>query len=337
MTPHITHHTSPSIPVDFAYLNYENGGAANNSSVGSSGPFSMDGLVEMFAADDRWPDVCVLGEPERWEFDGQNGKCHAMTALNEASGRGYAIELGTLPREWGPIGPAFVYDTTKINLHRFYSGREPDFYARNRNLAIVSPRGYPDLTFRSVGYHGDIHHGLYRLLDVLTFRRYADPTHPAAILGDWHDNLSGESWDFPEDFALFDQIWKYAGRARWDDEIPMPGPARGETRSMDYLCGSEVDGKRVGGVGFSHVGELANLTTATQYPAPNGRRPRQVDGAVVNASAVAMLVPGSVQVHEPVDPDTPPSDHKRFSFTLDFARHPARSHLLEPTAARATR
>lgn len=308
--------------MDLAYVNFAHGGDPHGDSFGTSGTFVMDGLVEMMGDDDRWPDAFVLGEPERWGFNGQDGKCAAEVALNKASGRAYTIELGTLPRDWGPIGPALVYDAATVHRHRFFSGHEPDFYARNRNLAILSHRQQPDLKIHVVGYHGDLNSGLYRLLDVMAFRRYANPAVPTVILGDWNANLSGEQWDFPEDFALFEHTWQYASRALWPDEIPMPGPVSSDTRSMDYLCGKWIDGRRVGGVGFVHIGEQAGVTTPTQYPAPNGRHPRQVDGGFLNASAAPMLIPSSVHVHEPADPADPPSDHKRFSFTLDLTVAP---------------
>lgn len=308
--------------LEFAYINYEHGGAAAGDWLGSPGEFSMDGLVELFDADGRWPDLGVIGEPERWGFDGQKGKFLAATALNEASGRGYAIELGTLPREWGPIGPAFIYDTTRVNLHRFFSGNEPDFYGRNRNLAHVSLRGRPNQRINVVGCHGDIHSPLYQYLDAQTLRRYANPAVPTVILADWNATLSGPRSE-PQNFEVFDEFWQYARLVKWDPNSPHGHPYTADCTTMNYLCGrwepNGTGGRRVGGVGFTHAAELDGVHTPTTYPKPNGRDCRQIDGAILNASAAAMLVPGSVQIHEPRDPRNAPSDHKRFSCTLDLS------------------
>ncbi|MFI7121911.1 hypothetical protein [Amycolatopsis sp. NPDC049868] len=46
-----------------------------------------------------------------------------------------------------------------------------------------------------------------------------------------------------------------------------------DCRALDYLCGRWITDRRVGGVGFSHVGELDGVYTPTNFPAPNAARP----------------------------------------------------------------
>jgi hypothetical protein len=305
------------VKIDFAYVNYEHGGSTDGSAGSLGRSYQFDGLVRLLGDQDRWPDIAVMGEAEGYEFGGGAGLYGAASALSEASGRGYTPLLGTLPREWGPIGPALFVDTAKVRIHNFFSGREPDFYARNRNLLVASLAGRAD-HFRVVAYHGDYNDSVMQVHDVRPYRRYANPSIPTALIGDFNAPLSGPWVD--DDFSQCEHYWQIGGHLTWEH-----GRAQGDgsrvldTQARDYLCGwwDPDKGERVGGVGFRDVAELAGVHTPTVFPSATKRPPTAIDGAMVNAPWAEALVLDSVHVHEPADPAKPDSDHKRISFTVD--------------------
>lgn len=303
--------------IDFAYINYEHGGLDGGSYHGSTGSYDFTGLVRILGDQDRWPDVAVVGEAEQYEFRGGAGLYGAASALSEASGKPYLPVLGTLPREWGPIGPAMFIDAQKIRVRRWHSGREPDFYARNRNLLVATLAGRTDV-FHVVSGHGDIFDTDMRLADAKMLRRYANPAIPCAVMMDWNSVLS--NWD-NDKFQTYTAPWQYASRIQWQHGPSQADPRpRADTRARDFLCGwwDDQGGARVGGLGFYDVLEIAGLHgETTNLPHPGGRPCTAIDGAVVNEPWAKALLHETVHVHAPRDPENPDSDHKRLSFTID--------------------
>ncbi|MFK0249601.1 hypothetical protein ACIQUM_33295 [Amycolatopsis azurea] len=313
--------------LDFTYLNFDHGGAAHDQST----VYDMDTLVELLGADDRTPDAGVIGEGNFWRHFGERGIGEAEVALNTAyRHRSYVICPGSLPDDWGEIGPALIYDAGTVHKHDWHGDpRNAGFLARNRNRARLSPRDTPDQELFLFGFHGHPD-GDLRMRDVKHFRPYGTRSAtPTVVLGDWFGHPSGPEFE-PDSYAEhFDELAHYAPRVLYPDGIPMPGDYPFDTRALDYLCGRWLrgrrdwrtawrrrkPGRRVGGVGFSHVGELCGDYTPTNFPAPNGRPPTQIDAAVLNPRAAAMLVPGSMLVHEP---KSRVNDHKRVSFKLQF-------------------
>ncbi|OLZ50305.1 hypothetical protein BS330_29010 [Amycolatopsis keratiniphila subsp. nogabecina] len=312
--------------LDLTYVNFDLGGAEHDQST----VYVMDALVELLGADGRTPDAGIIGEANFWRFFGGKGTGQAEVALNTTfRDRSYVILPGSLPNEWGDLAPALLYDAAKVHRHEWHSGREPGFLERNRNRALLSPRDSPDQKFNLFGFHGHPD-GDQRRHDVTPFRPYgAQAATPTVVLGDWFGHPSGPRFEpdtYPEHF---DELCHYAPRMLFPDGIPVPGDHPFDTRALDYLCGRwrpgrrdwrhawrrRKPGRRVGGVGFSHAGELANDYTPTNFPAPNGRPPTQIDAAVLNPRAAAMLVPGSVLIHEP---EKPANSHKRISLQLEF-------------------
>ncbi|RSN60591.1 hypothetical protein DMH01_14930 [Amycolatopsis sp. WAC 04182] len=310
--------------LDLMFVNFDHGGASSDQSV----DYCMDGLVELVGADDRWPDLGVIAETNFWRFFGNRGHGAAEVALNTvARDRNYVLRVGSLPGDWGAIGPALLYDASKVLVHEWHGDpRDAGFLGRNRNRAVISPRDLPERKMDLFATHGHPN-GDLRLQDVDRFRPYGTcKARPAAVLADWFGHPSGPEFE-PASYAKhFDEIAHYAPRMLFPDGIPMPGDHPFATSALDFLCGRWVDDRRIGGVGFQHVGELARVYTPTNFPALNGRPPTQIDGAVLNPQAAEMLVPGSVQVHEPVEPnEVRPgrkwrrNDHKRFLFALRFS------------------
>jgi hypothetical protein len=130
----------------------------------------------------------------------------------------------------------------------------------------------------------------------------ADPRIPALVAMDWNSVPSGLAWEDRElnDTALWGnpgQEWALAHRVLWQH-----GPGQG---------------RRIGGIGFSDVAELAGDGTPTQIPAADGRQCRTIDRILVNAAWKDRIIPGSHQVHQPADPEHPDSDHLRVSVVID--------------------
>lgn len=305
--------------IDFSYVNYAHGGSDHGSWFGTPGSFQFEGLVRLLGDEDRWPDVAVVGEAERWGFDGGAGMYGAAAALSDASGRPYLPVLGSLPRESGPVGPAMFVDAQKVRVKNWYAGHEPDFYARNRNCLRARLAGRPEEDFfHVVSGHGDIFDELLRLSDAKALRRYASPQWPCAILMDWNAPLSGFEKD---DFSAYTELWQFISRTVFEHGPAQGGPYRADTMARDYLCGwkDPVTGARVGGLGFVDVLELAGLHDAvTNFPHRSGRQCQAIDGAVVNSVMAPLVVLDSVHVHEPADPENPDTDHKRVSFAADL-------------------
>lgn len=153
------------------------------------------------------------------------------------------------------------------------------------------------------------------------------------VLADRNATLSGPMWDV-RDFTDPDRNPPYA-RAKhilWRHGPAQHfGPHVADTRSLDFLCGYWIPGRRdsrklwlarrpgyrAGGIGFYDVAELAGDYTPTQTASRN-RTPRAIDGALLNESARDAYVPGSYRVYEPEDPKCPDSDHKRISLALNL-------------------
>lgn len=315
-----------SIDLEFTYVNFDHGGAEHDQSA----VYVMDGLVELLGADGRTPDAGVIGEGNFWRFYGGKGVGEAEVALNTAfRHRSYVILPGSLPNEWGEIAPALLYDANTVHKHTWDSGREPGFLERNRNRALLSPRDNADEKFFLFGFHGHPD-GDQRRHDAEHFRPYgARAKPPTIVLGDWFGHPSGPKFEPPTYAEHFTELCHYAPRMLFPGGIPMPGDYPFDTRALDYLCGrwrrgrrdwrrawlTRKPSRRVGGVGFSHIAELADNYTPTNFPAPNGRPTTQIDAAVLNPRAAAMLVPGSMLVHEPAHQT---NSHKRISFKLAF-------------------
>ncbi|WP_410585403.1 hypothetical protein [Amycolatopsis sp. lyj-108] len=290
----------------------------------------MDNLVELLGADNRTPDAGIIGEGNFWRLFGGKGIGQAEYALNTAfRDRSYVIRPGCLPNKWGDLGPALLYDANLVHKHTWDSGDEPGFLERNANRALLSPRDSPDQKFYLFGFHGHPD-GDQRRHDVKPFRPYgAQAQLPTMVVGDFFGHPSGPKFE-PDTYAEhFDELCHYAPRMLFPDGIPVPGDHPFDTHALDYLCGrwrrgrrdwrrawlTRKPGGRVGGVGFSHMAELADDYTPTNFPAPNGRPPTQIDAAVFNPRAAAMLVPGSVLIHEPAQQI---NSHKRISFRMAF-------------------
>jgi hypothetical protein len=244
---------------------------------------------------------------------------------------------GSLPGEGGPFAPALLLNPDTIVPLRWLDHRAGDFAARNRNLLVATPYDSAQQV-RLVVWHGNIHSGDERLAEARTFDRWAAPAVPCALIGDFNATLSGPQWDV-RDFndvklnpphSRTKHIVFEHGRAQ------TRGPFRADTRSLDYLCGYWMRGRRDprrlwlrrkpgyrdGGIGFYDVAELADERTPTQTMIPAmaraGRVPRAIDHALVNASMRDAYVPGSYRVHEPENLSEPDSDHKRIDFAVEL-------------------
>ncbi|MEU4827748.1 hypothetical protein AB0H37_38290 [Actinomadura sp. NPDC023710] len=316
-----------------SYVNVEHGG--RDTSPGFS-PYSGDGagydfgrVVGMFH-DGDWPNVLVLGEGDRYELNGMEGALEAAAAMRAAGGPAYHPHPCSLPREGGMFAPV-IYTTDAVQVRRFYNHRLPDFASRNRNTMFFTLPG-SDAPFRIVAWHGDIHSGDGRLADARTFGRWADPTIPTALIGDFNQVPSGPHFA-PKDLNTpgVHNPRQLAFRILWRSGRDWTGRYKYDSRAMDYLCGhwSRIRKKRVGGLGFHHVAELAGDYTPTQGAKPNGRRPLVFDAFLFNESLVPYYVPESYKVHTFRDPTDPDSDHRRVSVSIDIPGAPI------PPASRA--
>lgn len=305
--------------IDFAYWNYEHGGRRDADSGGNGGSYDFEPLCRVVGHEDRWPHVLILGEADRYDFDGGAGLWGAAAAMREAGGRVYTPLMCSLPRDWGPFAPAIFVDLQTVQVDRFYDHRLPDFAARRRNVLQAFLPGREDL-FRIVTGHGDLGGGLQRLLDAQALRPLAHPGVPTIIGMDWNCTLSGPRWE-PNDLGDSEKWparWMIANRAQWHEDPDPHAPVRADTRALDYLCGRWQDGRRVDGVGFHWVGELADDPTPTNLPQPNGRQCTQIDGFVVNEPWKQRIVPGSFLVQPSLDPANPDSDHLAVRVAVDI-------------------
>lgn len=314
--------------LDFAYLNYEHGGLVGHRDelhVGDGYRYDYTKLVRIMGEEDRWPDVLVLGECDRYEFWGGRGAWEAIDAMAEAGGRTYTWLPCALPRGWGPFAPAIFVDTQTVRIKRFYSPHAPDFANRTRNLFIARPaRG--DQEFRLVPIHGDPYVPEYRAMDAEALWWLArQESIPTLLAGDFNEPLSGPAHE-PTDLndpAVFDKPWATGPKVDLHHGRIIP-PLRRSTGSLDYLCGwwDHERNQRVNGIGFHDVCELHGIATPTDQPRPNRlQQTRQgvaLDHILVNDAARQLIVPASVRVHEPIDPQRPDSNHKRLSVALRF-------------------
>lgn len=313
--------------LDFAYINYAHGGligSNNELHVGEGYGYDHRGLVRIMAEDDRWPDVLVLGEADRYEFWGGRGAWEAIDAMANANGRSYAWLPCELPRRTGPFAPAIFYDPQTVRISRYYSPHAPDFAARTRNLLTARPaRGGEQ--FRLVPIHGDpyVHENRTMDAELLWWLARAE-TIPTMLVGDFNEPLSGpyEPTDL-DDPDVYDKPWGTGPKIKTRNGR-IEAPRRRSTGSLDYLCGwwDHRRNKRVNGIGFYDACELAGINTPTDRREINSKqRVRQgvaIDHIVVNGQARKQLQLNTVRVHEPLDINHPDSDHKRLSAAFDL-------------------
>jgi hypothetical protein len=312
--------------IDFAYFNYEHFGLADghDHAYSSGRGYRFDGLVRVAGDGGRWPHILVLGEGDRCELSGGEGMWEAAAAMRAAGGRPYVPLACELPAE-GLYAPVIFVDPRAIVIRRFYYHRLPDHARRNSNLLVASLHGRPRTEiFRIRTGHGALNGGDPRLADAMRLRRLADPRIPTLVAMDWNSVPSGPMWEDRElnDPALWgrpDQRWALAHRILWQHGPAQAGPYVPDTRALDYLIGWWDPGqeRRVGGIGFYDVAELAGDPALTQVPAPDGRQRRCIDRFIVNEPWKDAIVPGSYQVHQPADPEHPDSDHLRVSVAID--------------------
>lgn len=295
-----------------SYINYEHGGRQHADYSGDGGPYQYEGLVRIMD-DGPWPHILVVGEADRWEYNGGQGAWEAAEALREAGGPAYTPLIGSLPREWGPFTPAILVDPTAVVVRRWFDHRCPDFAGRNRNLLVARMADGGPL-FRVVAVHGDIHSGDMRLADAKTFDRFANPAVPCAIIGDWNSVPSGPHWEPTDLNSGIYEPWRLAWRIHWQHGPAQAGPHALDTRALDYLCGYWADGRRSGGIGFHDAAELTGVYEPTQIPRPNGRQPMAIDRLLVNGAWKDAVE--SFRVHQPTDPARPDSDHLRISAVI---------------------
>jgi len=289
----------------------------------SGGGYDFAGLVRVAGDQGRWPHILAMGEADRYGDAGGEGMWEASAAMRAARGRPYVPLLGSLPREWGPYAPVIFVDAQSVVIRRWYDHRQPDFAARFRNLLVATLPGRPsDEVFRVLATHGDLFSGAMRLADAQALRRFADPSVPCLIAGDWNSVPSGPGWEDRElnDLRFWppEAHWARAPQALWQHGPAQAGPCVPDTQALDYLIGwwDQAKGCRVGGIGFFDVAELAGDYTPTQVPTPDGRQRRAIDRMIVNKPWAGAIVPGSYQVHQPADPDYPDSDHLRVSVAI---------------------
>jgi endonuclease/exonuclease/phosphatase family metal-dependent hydrolase len=294
------------------YINFEHGGRGPGADYfGDGDSYDFGGLVRIMSSG-RWPHILGIGEADRWDFNGGEGAHQACAALRAAGGPPYVPLVGSLPRQGGEFAPAILYDPRLIQVHRWYCHRLPDFSARNRNLLIASIAGHP---FRVVVIHGDINDGDMRLADAKMLARFAAPDIPCVIIGDWNSTPSGP-WDIGDFNNPLHRPDRRAHKILFKHGPEQAGPHEADTRALDFLCGYWHEGRRIGGVGFYDVAEMAGDFTPTQLPIASGRPPRTIDRALVNQPWRQAYVRGSYRVHPPADPAHPDSDHLRISFAI---------------------
>lgn len=317
---------------ELAYVNYEHGGLLNDIEshamglglhVGEGYGFDHARLVRLLGQDKRWPDVAVIGECDRWEFWAGRGAWEAIDAIAEAGGRSYAWLPTALPREWGPFSPGILYDPQTIRIARYFSPHAPDFATRTRNLLVFRPVASEERFFL-VPIHGDPYVPGYRAMDAQLLWWLANGRRNSILVGDFNEPLDGPAY-LPtdmDDTSVYDKPWGNAAKVHLDHGRRVP-PLRRSTGSLDYLCGwwDPEQNRRVHGAGFHDLAEEHGITTPTDLWHPTGttgkgRQGVALDHMLANERALTLVERGSFQVHEPVDPENPDSDHKRLSVTM---------------------
>lgn len=269
---------------------------------------------------DDWPHLFVMTEGDYYEYFGGMGMWGAIEAMRYAGSRPYAPLLCGLPRQWGPFAPVIFYDAQALIVKRWWDHRAPDFSARNRNVLRVKPFEGGEEMWLATG-HGDINEPLYRAADAKGQRWLANEDILSVITYDFNEPLSGPHHE-PKDLddqSIPRKAWRFLHRLRHHHGVP-ERPTRLVTQATDYLCGwwDYKHSKRVGGIGFRSVAELQGIYTGTNLPKFNNRQEIQIDHILVNRPMAQRLVPGSVRIHEPIDPENPDSDHKRESATFEL-------------------
>lgn len=310
--------------IDFMYWNFAHGGRRGK------GVYDLRPLVRVVGHQNRWPAVLIVGEADEYDYAGGAGLWDAAAAMRDANGPAYIPLMCGLPRDWGPYAPAMFVDTQRLQVHRFYDHRLPDFAARLRNILELRIPGRSDI-FRVGTGHGDLSGGEQRLADARMYRML-DAGVPTIIGMDWNCVLSGPQWEPGDlnDRTKWPHLRMLSNRAHWQHGPAQLGPYRADTRALDYLCGywfeaqprwhwrrllrlssARTTGQRLGGIGFHWVGELAGDTSPTNQPQRNGRQRLQIDGFIVNDLWRDRVVPGSFCVQEDLspDPNNPDSDH----------------------------
>lgn len=306
--------------VQFDYLNYQHFGNRHpNAHRGEYSGFGFDyeGLAQIMGEGDP-PDVFVMGEGDRAEFNGGEGGYEAARALRAVTGRPYVPLFGGLPRQTGPLAPIIFFDPQTISVFRWYDHRLLGFLERNRNLLVATLPG-SDEEFEIVAVHLDNNNGKTRLDDAVELVRGARGTR-RVVLGDFNGTQSGPQWEAGD----FDIPGRLTSRSRWGKAVfrhgpRQDGPYEEDTQALDLMLGwwDEDTGHRVGGAGYYDVAELEGNHTPTQMEVPWGRKPRNIDKILVTDPFKDAVVPGSYRVFEPKDPERPKSDHKRVSVTLE--------------------
>jgi hypothetical protein len=332
--------TPPPGRLHMGYFNYEHGGIGREAGENIGQYFESavygydyDGLVRVVGQDDAWPDILVMGEGDRYEYDGMNGAWGAAEAMKQAGSPPYTPLLGRLANNSGSCGPVVFVDFQKVTPQRWYGGEEPGANERNRNLLVGYPSECPKSRFYLMADHGNIHGGAGRLRDVERYRRLADAARRAILVADWNGVQSGPQWE-PQDLNngnINDKEYMVAGRALWEDGYKDIGTRVPDTRSLDYLLGEwrpngpdgEPDewGHRVNGMGFYDVAELKRNATPTQYrkPRKDGREHTQSLAYckfLVNAALKECV--SDYWVREPVEDH--PSDHLMVDVIFDMSR-----------------
>lgn len=307
--------------VDLAYFNYEHGGLIGATSRGDEfRGYDYTGLVRVLGEDDRWPHLFVMGEGDFYDYFGGMGMWGAVEAMRAAGGRAYVPLPCSLPREWGPFAPVIFYDAQSLLVDRFFDHRAPGFGARNRNLLRIKPVSGGDMLHVAT-LHGDMYDEIYRSADAKELRWLADERHLSAVLADFNETLSGPQFEPRdlEDPRFYNEPWQYLHRLRHTDGRA-DRPYRRTTGALDYLCGywDQSQARRVGGIGFVDVAEQTQIYTGTNLPKEGGRQPVQLDHILLNTPLAKRVLPGTVRIHEPLDPENPDSDHKRISVTVEL-------------------
>jgi hypothetical protein len=216
--------------IDLAYFNYAHGGLIGGGARGGGAGYDYTGLVRVIGEDDRWPHLLVMGEGDRYEFDGGDGMWGAAEAMREAGGRPYVPLPCSLPREWGPFAPVIFFDAQTLIVKHFYDHRAPDFAARNRNVLEVRPVGSGERLFAATT-HGDLYDAGLRDQDARHLRWLANPALLSAVLADFNEVLSGPHHE-PHDldtnprYTDPDLAWRVPGRGRDGGRVHRHEPAR---------------------------------------------------------------------------------------------------------------